>query len=49
MYIIYTYFKTWIDFLVGIQGHTAKCPCAFCEWLKGTDGKGKERDIDSIK
>ena len=40
-----------INILVGIQGHTSSCPCAFCEWQKKDqfDGSAPDRDFIGIK
>ena len=40
-----------INILVGIQGHQASCPCAYCEWQKKDqfDGSAKERDFEGIR
>ena len=40
-----------INILVGIQGHQATCPCAYCEWPKKDqfDCSAKERDFEGIR
>ena len=40
-----------INILVGIQGHQASCPCAYCEWPKNDqfDCSAKERDFEGIR
>ena len=40
-----------INMIVGIQSHSASCPCAFCEWEKkdGLDGEAAERTTENIE
>ena len=40
-----------INILVGIQGHQASCPCAYCEWPKNDqfNCSAKERDFEGIR
>ena len=38
-----------INIIVGIQSHSATYPCPYCEWLKGSDGKGDLRDLLGIR
>ena len=40
-----------INILVGIQGHTSSCPCAYCEWQKKDqfNGSAPPRDFIGIK
>ena len=40
-----------INMIVGIQSHSASCPCPFCEWEKkdGLNGEAAERTKEGIE
>ena len=40
-----------INMIVGIQSHSATCPCPFCEWKKkdGLNGEAAERTKEGIE